>query len=149
MESVSRSSRRPLSTVLRDVKRISFGSRKIMYGDRVTRIMPRNEFSKEKFHGKSHKCLYEDYPKIQQHDTRIGYQSLVVFDWWNERLDNNAYLIGRRLRDHRRVQSAWSRKTPRDPYSCSLLSLFRAVNINGHKRVSLRWSVETIWKRKR
>ena len=72
-----------------------------------------------------------------------------MFDWWNERLDNNAYLIGRRLRDHRRVQSAWSRKTPRDPYSCSLLSLFRAVNINGHKRVSLRWSVETIRKRKR
>lgn len=56
-----------------------------------------------------------------------------------ESLDNKASLIPYTHLSETTVTSTRHRqgKSPLDPYSCPLLSLFQAVNINGRKRVSV------------
>ena len=56
-----------------------------------------------------------------------------------ESLDNKASLIPYTHVSETTVTSTRHRqgKSPLDPYSCPLLSLFQAVNINGRKRVSV------------
>lgn len=68
------------------------------------------------------------------HIYHTRYLSLVM-----ESLDNKASLIPYTHLSETTVTSTRHRqgKSPLDPYSCPLLSLFQAVNINGRKRVSV------------
>ena len=82
----------------------------------------------------------ENWRFIQNSVTRYAYRLPIIFNVQLTERERVERCV--RARDHTVDRSSRRnrRKTPPDPYSSSLLTLFRAVNINGHKRVSL-------WKR--